>query len=92
LVLTFASHDTLARTADIHVGAVLVVALGCEQVIAQQLADAAGAPASRRPSWRFKLKAGRSRPPNAASRSRGHGRGVPATFASGASLRRSSCP
>src|SRR5918995_6443964 len=36
------THDTLAAyCAHPNVGAVLVVALGCEQVVAQQLADAA---------------------------------------------------
>src|SRR3954464_10072349 len=37
-----ATHDTLAAyCGHPNVGAVLVIALGCEQVVAQQLADAA---------------------------------------------------
>ena len=62
------THDTLAAYCDHpNVGAVLVVALGCEQVVAQHLADAArragkpsavsrfrakGAPSRRRPRHR----------------------------------------
>ena len=43
------THETLAAyCGHPNVGAVLVVALGCEQVIAQHLADAARRPASRR--------------------------------------------
>ena len=54
------THDTLAAYCrHPNVGAVIVVALGCEQVIAQRLADEAQRAGNPRRSSRFKTKAER---------------------------------
>ena len=72
------THETLAAyCGHPNVGAVIVVALGCEQVVAVSLADAArraGKPANRCRSSRFRPKVERCARPREASRSRASSR------------------
>ena len=69
------THDTLAAyCGHPNVGAVLVIALGCEQVVAQQLADAARTAGKPAQIVAIQSEGGTVRATARASRSRGRWR------------------